>query len=118
MELFLDESITPSDLRLLLAFNALEEPRRLRLQNWILKNYAALRAKIANAFAEEIVTCLKDCRDRESLEKILAFFATTSTDDVAVQRGVSKMSESADNLIRIRERGQGSFDSALQDATH
>jgi alanyl aminopeptidase len=115
LDLFLDESITPSDLRMLLAFNAMEEPRRLRLQNWILKNYAALRAKIPNAFAEETVTCLKDCHDRESLEKIQAFFATTSKADVAVQRGLSKMAESADNLIRTRERGQASFDSALKD---
>jgi len=118
LDLFLDESITPSDLRMLLSFNAKEEPRRLRLQNWILKNYAALRAKIPNAFAEETVTCLKDCRDRGSLEKIQSFFATTSQADVAVQRGLSKMAESAENLIRTRERGQTSFDSALQEARH
>lgn len=113
LDLFLDESVTPSDLRMLLAFNSIEEPRRLRLQNWILNNYTKLRAKIPNAFAEETVTCLKDCRDRESLEKIQAFFATTSKADGAVQRGLSKMAESAENLLRTRERGQMSFDSTV-----
>lgn len=113
LDLILDESVTPSDLRELLAFNGYQEPRRLRLQNWIFKNYAALRAKMPNAFAEETVTCLKDCHDRESLEKVKSFFATTSKADDAVRRGVSKMAESADNLIRTRERGQASFDAVV-----
>lgn len=106
--------MTPSDLRMLLAFNSYQESRRLRLQTWIFKNFTALRAKIPNAFAEETVTCLQGCHDRESLEKIKSFFATTPKEDSAVGRGVSKMAESADNTIRTRERSQASFDAAVQ----
>ena len=113
LDLLLDDSITSSDLRMLLAFNAVGETRRLRLQNWIFKNYSALRGKIPNAFAEETVTCLKDCHDRQSLDKIQNFFAKASKADGAVQRGVSKMAESAVNLIRVRERGQPSFDAVV-----
>ena len=113
LDLMLDPGVTPSDLRTLITFNGYQESRRLRLQNWIFKNYPALRAKIPNAFAEEIVTCLKDCHDREVLEKIQNFFASTSKADTAVQRAVSKMAESADNLIRTRERGQASFDAVV-----
>ncbi|MBS2037967.1 M1 family metallopeptidase [bacterium] len=113
LDLMLDPAVTPSDLRMLITFNGYQESRRMRLQNWILKNYSGLRAKIPNAFAEEIVTCLSSCHDRESLEKIKSFFATTPKDDVAVQRAVDKMAESAENTIRNRERGQASFDAVL-----
>lgn len=114
LDLMLDPSVTSSDLRMLLTFNGYQESRRLRLQNWIFKNYTALRAKIPSAYAEETVLCLQGCHDRESLDKIQQFFSTTPKDDRAVQRAVSKMAETADNTIRTRERSQASFDAAIQ----
>jgi alanyl aminopeptidase len=113
LDLILDPSVTPSDLRMLLAFNGYQESRRRRLQDWILKNFTALRAKMPNAYAEETVTCLQDCHDRESLQKIQSFFSKTIKDDRAVQRGLSKMAESADKTIRTRERSQAAFDAAI-----
>ncbi|MFN8610456.1 MAG: M1 family aminopeptidase [Vulcanimicrobiota bacterium] len=114
MDLMLDECVTPSDLRMLLAFNSQRgEARRLRLQNWIFKNYVALRAKMPNAYAEEIVTCLQNCHDQDSLNKMQTFFAQACKGDEATLRGLSKMSENATNLIRMVERGQPSFDAAL-----
>ncbi len=113
LDLMLDESVTPSDLRMLIAFNGYGESRRLCLQNWIFKHYEALRGKMPDAFAEEIVMCLKDCPNREVLAEVQSFFARVSQGDDAVKRGLAKMEESASNLIRIREQGQASFDASL-----
>lgn len=113
LDLMLDESVTPSDLRMLITFNGDGESRRLRLQDWMFKHYEALRSKMPNAFAEELVLCLQACPSGEALAQVQSFFARAAQGDEAVQRGLAKMAESASNLIRIREQGQASFDAAL-----
>lgn len=115
LALLLHETVTPSDLRYLLAANGqLRESRRLRLQSWLEANYPALRARIPDAFVAYIPLSLASARDQEQLDRILKFFTEQDDPNGAIGRALDKLEESVRNTIAARLRGQESFDDFLR----
>jgi alanyl aminopeptidase len=109
LDLMLDEAVTASDLQTLLVLNVSEEARRLRLQQWLEKNYLALKAKLPSAFLNTVVACLAGCRDRENLDSIKRFYSSQADPEGVLKNELAKLQESVENAIATRERGQASF---------
>ncbi len=114
LDLMLDDAITASDLQYMLPMNASRgEERRLRLQNWVEKNFPAVRAKMPVAFLDKIVSSLSGCRDRENLKAISTFYGRQSDPNGVIKNELGKLKESVNLVIATRERGQASFDDFL-----
>ena len=114
LDLMLDEAVTSSDLRTLLAENGYEEPRRRRLLAWLQTNYAALAAKIPTPFLGNIPSSVGDAPDQQQLSLIVDFFKKQPDPSGTLARELAKIQERVTTNIEARERGQQSFDAFLE----
>lgn len=115
IQLLLDEAVTPSDLGYLLGSNGrFREARRRRFQDWLIKNYPALRSRMPDAFVAYIPLSLSGARDQEQLDKIVDFFSRQEDPNGAIARALTKLQESVRDTIAARLRGQKSFDDFLR----
>lgn len=114
LDLMLDQAVTSSDLRTLLAENGSEEPRRRRLLAWLQTNYTALAAKIPTPFLGNIPISVGDAPDQWQLALVLDFFKKQPDPSGALARELAKIQERVTTNIETRERGQQSFDAFLK----
>lgn len=114
LDLILDDAVTSSDVRMLVIFNTEDEARRLRTQDWIIKNFPALRKKVPLAFLNEMVTCLSAAHDQEQLDTMVDFFSQQPDPDKTLTRAVAELKETVGGTIVIRGKGQPAFDAFLQ----
>ena len=114
LDLMLDDAVTASDLRILLAANGEEEARRRRLLTWLKSNYPALVAKLPTPFLNAVPSSVGDAPDQERLAEVVAFFTEQPDSTGALARELAKIQERVNSTIETRERGQASFDALLK----
>ena len=110
----LTDDVTASDMRTIMSGQMYSKPRESLFINWVYENYDKVAANLPPFFVPNLPYFTTSGCSASSLAKTQSFFMSKIADEPGYARTLSKLEESVNNCISLKERELDSVNSFLK----
>ncbi|BDF96447.1 M1 family metallopeptidase [Pseudoalteromonas sp. KAN5] len=110
----LTDDVTASDMRTIMSGQMYSKPRESLFINWVYENYDKVAANLPPFFVPNLPYFTTSGCSASSLAKTQSFFMDKIADEPGYARTLSKLEESVNNCISLKERELASVNSFLK----
>ena len=114
LDYMMTDKITASDMRYIMSGHTYKKARKARFQNWVYTNYDALSKKLPPFSLPHLPSYTGAGCDAKDLKATQAFFTPKLEATPAFGRTLSKVEESVNDCIRLKNREIASVNQYLK----